>query len=65
MVDDIRKLFIDHSKTAISLPDLYEDQDLAKQWLELLIDGQGKFDFFKIKNFNFYKFRKSTLIRIY
>ncbi|CAF3669246.1 unnamed protein product [Rotaria socialis] len=38
--DDIRKLFIDLSKTAISLPDLYEGQDLSKQWLELLIDGQ-------------------------
>ena len=42
MLDDVRKLFIDHSKTAISLPDLYEGQDFAKQWLELLIDGQGK-----------------------
>jgi ubiquitin conjugation factor E4 A len=40
VLDDIRKLFIDHSKTAISLPDLYEGQDLAKQLLELLIDGQ-------------------------
>lgn len=42
VLDSIQKLFIDHSKTAISLPDLYEGQDLAKQWLELLIDGQGK-----------------------
>ncbi|UJR09047.1 hypothetical protein I4U23_013295 [Adineta vaga] len=40
ILDDIKKLFIDHSKTAISLPDLYEGQDLSKQWLELLIDGQ-------------------------
>ncbi|CAF2938432.1 unnamed protein product [Rotaria sp. Silwood2] len=38
--EDIRKLFIDHTKTAISLPDLYENQDLSKQWLELLIEGQ-------------------------
>ncbi|CAF4381848.1 unnamed protein product, partial [Rotaria magnacalcarata] len=38
--DDIRKLFIDLSKTAITLPDIYEGQDLSKQWLELLIDGQ-------------------------
>ena len=42
--DDIQKLFIDHSKTAITLPDLYEGQDLSKQWVELLIDGQGKFN---------------------
>jgi len=40
--DDIRKLFIDHSKTAISLPDLYDGQDLSKQWLELLLDSQGR-----------------------
>ncbi len=49
VLDDIRKLFIDHSKTAISLPDLYEGQDLAKQWLELLIEGQGKYYFFDKK----------------
>ncbi len=47
MLDDIKKLFIDHSKTAISLPDLYDGQDLSKQWLELLIDGHGKFNLFK------------------
>ncbi|CAF0773012.1 unnamed protein product [Adineta steineri] len=40
VLDDIKKLFIDHSKTAISLPDLYDGQDLSKQWLDLLIDGQ-------------------------
>ncbi|CAF0967414.1 unnamed protein product [Rotaria sp. Silwood1] len=40
VLEDIRKLFIDHTKTAISLPDLYDGQDLSKQWLELLIDGQ-------------------------
>ena len=47
MLDDIRKLFIDHSKTAITLPDLYEGQDLPKQWLELLIDGQGNTSFYE------------------
>ena len=41
MLDEIGKLFIDLSKTAISLPDLYEGQDLYKQWLELLIDSQS------------------------
>jgi hypothetical protein len=46
VLDDISKLFIDHSKTAIILPDLYDGQDLSKQWLELLIDGQGKFYLF-------------------
>ncbi|CAF1260110.1 unnamed protein product [Adineta steineri] len=35
--DDIQKLLIDHSTTAILLPDMYNDQDLSKQWLELLI----------------------------
>ena len=34
--------FIDHSKTAITLPYLYEGQDLSKQWTELLIDSHGK-----------------------
>ncbi len=42
MFDDIKNLFIDHSKTAISLPDLYEGQNLSKQWLELLVDGHGE-----------------------
>ncbi len=42
MLDDIKNLFIDHSKTAISLPNLYEGQDLSKQWLELLVDGHGE-----------------------
>jgi hypothetical protein len=46
VLDDISKLFIDHSKTAVSLPDLYESQDLSKQWLELLIDGQGRSNLF-------------------
>ncbi len=46
VLDDIKKLFIDHSKTAISLPDLYEGQDLSKQWLDLLIDGHGKSNLF-------------------
>ncbi|CAF3853159.1 unnamed protein product [Rotaria sp. Silwood1] len=41
VLEDIKKLFIDHSKTAISLPDLYEGQDLSKQWLELLIGGHN------------------------
>ena len=41
--DDIKKLFIDLSKTAITLPDLYDGQNLPKQWFELLIDAQGKF----------------------
>ena len=47
MLDDIRKLFIDHSKTALSLPDLYDGQDLTKQWLELLLDSQGKLFFLR------------------
>jgi hypothetical protein len=42
VLDDIKNLFIDHSKTAISLPNLYEGQDLSKQWLELLVDGHGE-----------------------
>jgi len=64
VLDDIKKLFIDHSKTAISLPDLYDGQDLSKQWLELLIDGHGKFNLLNKtkKNYLFLKFRKSTFI---
>ncbi len=42
MLDDIKNLFLDHSKTAISLPNLYEGQDLSKQWLELLVDSHGE-----------------------
>ena len=38
--DEMQKLFVDHSKTAISLPDLYDGQDLTKQWMALLLDGQ-------------------------
>jgi len=40
--DDIQKLFIDYSKTAITLPDIYDGQDLSKQWTELLIESHGK-----------------------
>ncbi|CAF4424049.1 unnamed protein product [Rotaria sp. Silwood2] len=39
ILDDIQKLFIDHSKTAITLPSMYDDQDLSKQWIELLIES--------------------------
>ncbi len=60
VLDDIRKLFIDHSKTAISLPDLYEGQDLAKQLLELLIDGQGKSSFLRFKT-NFHHLENQLL----
>lgn len=49
VLDDIRKLLINLSKTAISLPDLYEGQDLSKQWLELLVDSQGKLNFWKFE----------------
>ena len=38
----MQKLFVDHSKTAICLPDLYDGQDLTKQWMALLLDGQGR-----------------------
>ncbi len=61
--EDIRKLFIDHSKTAISLPDLYEGQDLSKQWLDLLLDSQGNSTyFFLFDKIKFKKSRKSTYI---
>ncbi|CAF0807326.1 unnamed protein product [Adineta ricciae] len=40
VLDEIKQLFVNHSKTAISLPDLYDRQDLSKQWLDLLLDGQ-------------------------
>ena len=63
MFDDIKKLFLDHSKTAISLPNLYEGQDISKQWLELLVDSHGKSNLIKKKLF--LKFRKSSFIRIY
>ncbi|UJR37169.1 hypothetical protein I4U23_029878 [Adineta vaga] len=38
--NDLRKLFIDHSKTAITLPDIYDGQNLSKQWLELLVESR-------------------------
>lgn len=36
---DIQSLFIEHCKTALKLPDLYEGQDLSKQWFDLLIES--------------------------
>jgi hypothetical protein len=40
----MQTLFINHCKTAMSLPDLYDGQDLARQWLDLLIDSLGKLE---------------------
>ncbi|CAF3323387.1 unnamed protein product [Rotaria socialis] len=37
----MQKLFIDHSKTAITLPSMYPDQQLSKQWIDLLIESQN------------------------
>ncbi|CAF4687908.1 unnamed protein product [Rotaria sp. Silwood1] len=39
ILDHIQNLFIDHGKTAIILPSMYDDQDLSKQWIELLIES--------------------------
>ncbi|CAM4797139.1 unnamed protein product [Rotaria magnacalcarata] len=41
ILSDIQKLFIDHSKTAITLPSMYPDQQLSKQWIDLLIESQN------------------------
>ncbi|CAF2873145.1 unnamed protein product [Rotaria sp. Silwood2] len=57
ILDDIQKLFIDHSKTAITLPSMYDNQDLSKQWIELLIESNGKKNlhiFFMKKNLRIY-----------
>ncbi|CAF0925407.1 unnamed protein product [Adineta ricciae] len=40
--DDLQTLFINHSKTAITTPDMYRSQDLAKQWFELLLESRDK-----------------------
>jgi hypothetical protein len=55
---DIQKLFIDYSKTAITLPDIYNGQDLSKQWTELLINSHSKD---KIYTFRIIRYKKNPL----
>jgi hypothetical protein len=40
--NDTQQLFIDHSKTAITLSGMYDKQDLSKQWAALLAESIGK-----------------------
>lgn len=36
------QLFVDHLKTALTVPEIYEGQDMSQQWLDVLIDSIGK-----------------------
>ena len=39
---EIQSLLIEHCKTALNLPDLYDGQNLSKQWFDLLVESVGK-----------------------